>query len=162
MRQETINIYKFDELCDSAKEAAIDHCRYWQVDDEWWQSTYDDAENIGLEIMGFDTDRGNYCDLKLKMNWNYDQIAEAILNNHGEHCDTYKIASKFIDEYKKLSDSYDLDHIQELQHDFIHDLSSKYLSMLRIDYDYLISDEAVIEMIEANEYEFTENGEFYS
>jgi hypothetical protein len=56
MRTETIvrNLYKFDELSDKAKEKARDRYRESGIHDEWWDSVYEDAEEIakllGIEI----------------------------------------------------------------------------------------------------------------
>lgn len=47
----TKDVFKFNELSDSAKQAAIDAYRDVNVDYEWWQFTFEDAEKI-LEIMG--------------------------------------------------------------------------------------------------------------
>jgi len=48
--------------------------------------------------------------------------------------------------------------LDELGEEFTKAILEEYLSMLKKEYEYLTSDEAVKEMIEANEYEFTEKG----
>lgn len=47
----TKDVFKFNELSDSAKQTAIDAYRDVNAHHEWWQWVYDDAANI-LEIMG--------------------------------------------------------------------------------------------------------------
>lgn len=43
----------FDELSESAKEHALNRLGDINVDQGWWDFTYEDAENIGLEITSF-------------------------------------------------------------------------------------------------------------
>ena len=55
MKTRTINIYRFDELSDEAKQTAIDSNCSWNVQDfEWWDSSYESfaeaAELFGLDI----------------------------------------------------------------------------------------------------------------
>ena len=60
MRYEKIKVYEFNELSEEAKEKAIEKLWNINVDYEWWDCVYDDAENIGLKIKEFDLDRGSY------------------------------------------------------------------------------------------------------
>lgn len=62
MKTKTINLYEFDELSEDAKEKALQNLWDINVDHEWWDYIYEDAERIGLKITGFDIDRGNYCE----------------------------------------------------------------------------------------------------
>ena len=54
-------VYKFDELDESTKQAAIEKLWDINVDYEWWEFTYEDAANIGLKITEFDLDRHRSC-----------------------------------------------------------------------------------------------------
>jgi hypothetical protein len=47
--------------------------------------------------------------------------------------------------------------VEETRHNFCREI----YRALETEYDYLTSEEAIIETIEANEYEFTEDGELY-
>lgn len=49
-------IYTFDELSDAAKEKAREWYRNGQLDYDWWDSVYDDANKIA-SIIGIDIDR---------------------------------------------------------------------------------------------------------
>ena len=49
----------------------------------------------------------------------------------------------------------------ELEEDFNKSLAGDYLKMLKDEYEYQSSEEAIIETIEANEYEFTADGELF-
>jgi hypothetical protein len=151
MRQHTINIYKFDELSDKAKENALIHLWNVNVDHfDWWNSTYDDAKNIGLKLTGFDLDRGRYCNGE----WIGDptEVAENIIREHGVDCETYKDAHAFLCLIEP--DGEDI-------RGFLHHLLEDYRLMLQEEYEYLISEEAIIEAIEANDYEFTEDGRLF-
>ena len=171
MRTETTTrtIYKFDELSDSAKDKALDNCRYYEVDHDWWEYTYEDASEVGIKITSFDIDRASYCNGEIP---DTEQTAHNIVDNHGEVCDTYKVAAAYLkerdeaikaapkDEDGEFEDEYELDQkLDELGEEFKKAILEEYLSILRKEYEYLTSDEAVKEMIEANEYEFTEEGE---
>jgi len=60
MRTIETTVYKFDELSDEAKQQSIENLYDLNVDYEWWDCTYEDAENIGLKISEFDLDRASY------------------------------------------------------------------------------------------------------
>ena len=61
MRIKEIKLYKFDELSDEVKEKVIERLWDINVDCDWWDAVFDDAEQIGFEINAFDLDRGRYC-----------------------------------------------------------------------------------------------------
>ena len=62
MREETIKIYSFDELSDSAKEAARNHFRQsdcWNWSEEWWQSAQAFSRIAPIDIREADCSRRN-------------------------------------------------------------------------------------------------------
>ena len=158
--------YKFGELSESAKDKAVLALFDINVSYEWWESTYEDAKNIGLKITGFDIDRRNSIDAEFI--WSAEETAHKIVDTHGKTCDTYTTAKAYLkerdglintaekDENGEFVSEYELDSIDA---EFLRALKEEYLSMLRKDYDYRTSKEQIIESIEANEYEFTEEGE---
>ena len=161
MRTETITktLYAFDELSESAQEHAINRLGGINVDQEWWDCTYDDAENIGLEITSFserDID-GGFIE-------SAESCAYAIQAQHGPDCDTLKDADRYLSERDDLirtwpEDESGLDEkLDDLDNEFLHDLLEDYRIELCNDYDYLTSREAIVESIDANGYEFDENG----
>jgi hypothetical protein len=77
---------------------------------------------------------------------------EALVKKYGEgnQTDGYVVKDDFFNEYDE-----DLNY---LERDYHHDLNEEMWKMLREEYEYLTSDEAVIESIEINNYEFTEDG----
>jgi len=154
MRQETktITYYKFEELTEVAKQKAIDSLYSINLEHEWWDSIYADAQTIGCKILEFDTDRGNCC----KMQLDYEtSVIEAILKNHGEACETYKIAKEYQSKILDSDGNIDADIASE----FKKELEEEYLAILRRELEHLMSEDAITESIICNEYEFNENGE---
>lgn len=163
----TYELFSFDELSEEAKKKALnDHCDI-NVDWEWWRVIYEDAENVKLKITGFDIGRGRCC--------NMDFIglplatAEAILENHGEVCETYKYAKaykNFCNEIIEKADTLDpeehADIMERSSEDFLSDLAYCYLKMLREEYEYQTSDEGIRDAFEANEYTFLEDGTMFN
>ncbi len=47
-------VYKFEELSDKAKQAAVQMLSILNATDEWWDYIYGDAERIGIKIQSFD------------------------------------------------------------------------------------------------------------
>jgi hypothetical protein len=168
MRTIETKVYQFNELNDKAKQRAIDNCRYFEVEGDWWECTYDDAKRIGLKLTSFDLDRNRHT--KGEFLLSAVEVAQNILNEHGETCETYKTASNFLDEHEPVfaaymdeeSEEYESpekeEELIELEDEFLKSLLEDYSIMLQNEYEYLTSDEAVIELIEVNEYEFTEEG----
>ena len=167
MRTETIEIFKFEELSEEAKQKAIEKMYDINVSHNWWEFTYEDAKRIGLEINGFDLGRGSY--INSEMLWGGIEVVESILEEHGEGCDTHTLAKEYKEKYKALDKKYTEDETLcdfeeesfELDSDLKEDLQDAYLKMLRNEMEYLMSEEAIIETIESNDYEFTANGEQY-
>lgn len=173
MRTIQTTVYKFNELTEEGKQLAVKKLYDINVDYNWWQFVYDDANTVGLKISGFDIDRGEYVELELIDSAR--ATAELILKNHGEECQTYKDAKQFLTEWsalvEKYSDGvnkdkvteeneYDFDsEADELEREYKKDIEHEYLKLLRNEYEYRTSDQAIIETIEANDYEFTEDGE---
>jgi hypothetical protein len=180
MRTETTtrNLYTFDELSETAKENAINQLSNINVDYKWWESEYEDAEQVGITITSFDLDRNRHACADIP---NCQETAELILSNHGEECETYKTAKTFLDQYlpikekrdkcddiysrnkyrKCLSDTLDSlkSDLETLTEDFKQSITEDYSIMLQHQYEYLCSSEAIEETIKANEYEFAEDGE---
>jgi len=168
MKTISINLYSFNELSKEAQNKALSNLATINVEHDWWDATYEDAKNIGLELTGFDLDRNKHASGKLTLS--ACEVAQNILNNHGDTCDTHKIATEFLDKHNPLFADYmneESEHyesfeqegkLQDLESDFLNDLLSEYATMLQREYEYLISDESIIETIELNDYTFEENG----
>ena len=182
MRIIETKVYKFDELSDEAKQHAIESLYDLNVDYEWWENVYEDAENVGLKITGFDIGRGQDCTGEFI---GYaKKVAEAILKDHGKDCETFKTATNYMQEYTKVLATECQEEADEIciafsfqegfcdvNHDYYYDPDTKdtdaeflrslledYRIMLQKEYEYLTSEDAIIECIDANEYEFTAEG----
>lgn len=160
MKTKTINLYSFEELNEDQQQKAIEKLWDLNTTHEWWEYTYEDAENIGLKLTGFDLDRGSYCSGDFI--GSDEECANLILENHGDKCETYKTAKAFLDEFNKLDEDTQEDERQDLADKFLKSILEDYRIMLSKEYDYLTSKEAIIESIKANEYTFNEKGELES
>jgi len=171
MKTIEVNVYQFAELSETAKERAIERLADITVKYDWWENVYEDAANIGLKITGFDIAWGSYVNGDFTIAAN--EVAQNILNEHGETCETYKTAQHFMDEWQPIFTNYmDENHedyesyeseqrMQDIEDEFLHSLCEDYRIMLQSEYEYLTSEGAIIETIEANGYEFTEDGNIF-
>lgn len=168
MRTAQINFYKFNELSDRAKDRARDWWRQGALDYDWHECIYDDAERVGLKITGFDT--GRRSEITGDFTGTPESTAKKILAEHGEDTGTaaearhyLKTVAEFMasaekDEYGELA-TYALDNEKdEIDREFLRALLEEYLTILRKEEEYQLSDEVADEVIVANEYEFTEDG----
>jgi len=159
MRIKHTVLFELDELKDDAKQKAIETCSDINVNYAWWEFIYGDAERIGLKITSFDFD-GNITGELTK---DLEDVIQDILSEHGDSCDTYKLASEYAAKISPETDdeegcnAHD-DAVEKLAGDFKYALLEEYLSILRKEYDYMTSEESIVETIKANVYEFTESG----
>ncbi len=152
-------VYKFEELSEDSQQKALELLSDINVDYDWWDSTYDNAKNIGLEITEFDLDRGAYA--KGKFTQSAEDVAKAIIKDHGEDCETFKSAQGYLlvlESVKEDTPEDDDPDTSEIDEEFLHSLLEDYRIILQHEYDYLTSREGIIETVNANEYEFLENG----
>jgi len=171
MKTIKINLYKFSELSEETQESVINRYADINVSHNWWEWIYEDAANLGIKITSFDLDRNRHAKGKLLLS--ACEVAQNIFNNHGETCETYKTAAAFMSEWQPVFSDY-MDEssekyesreseeiLMELENDFLSEILEDYSILLQNECEYLQSDEAIIETIEANDYDFTENGKLY-
>ena len=173
----TVTLYSFDELTDEAKDKAIDKLSDLNVDHSWWDCTYEDAARIGIEVTEFDT---YHLTIDGKLTLSLPESATAVLREHGKECGTYATATSCLETYMKafrlwlleqdedssgnhteeawLRDFSYEDEANELAEDYRRSILVDYLFMLRDEYEYQTSKDAIVESIQANEYLFTEDG----
>ena len=91
------------------------------------------------------------------------EIKENSFGYHYCHSNTRDLYINFYDRSFHSHDRIDkeIQKIAEYLEDLRKDLSDELYDMLQKDYDYQISDEAVMETLEANNYEFTGDGNIY-
>ena len=176
-----ITLYRFDELNEKAQELAINGLRGTSVDIDWWDSTYENAKLIGLEIQEFDVDRKT---IKGKLNEYLLDVCRSIREKYGKDHRTSQTAAAYHKQYIAvfiewhriqiqqadpsashwkpkdwLADFKREDEAQEIEADFTEALLDNYLIILRDEYEYQTSKEHIVESIKANDYLFTELGE---
>ena len=159
MRKIEVMLYEFRELNDAAKEKAIERFRDFNVDYDWWSNTYDGMAECGITIHEFDTYSGT---IKSEIDYKY-ETAKTIISDWGETMGLHVLSKQFLLDREVLVkhlDSLDKFHpdLNDLEVKYHHDLNEEILEMLREEYEYLISDEAVITSIDINEFEFAEDG----
>lgn len=175
MKTIELNLYKFDELSDQAKQTAIEKLSDINVDYDWWQFTYEDAENIGLKITSFDLDRNRHATGEF-LEDAYTTACK-IMIEHGKECDTYKTAENFVNFWNdavtahsdmvecdivEFGKEYDFDeYVSDAVDEFLKDILEDYSIMLQNESEYLQGEEAIKETIMANDYDFTIDGLIY-
>lgn len=178
MREVIMRVYEFDELPKNVQEKILEDNRFILVDDcDWYYGIYDAAKALGFEIVAFDIDR-RYIEVKLKTTV-LDSIEKA-LKFFAEGSRPYDMAKGYYDEIMKLADSdkvrdylkeypnesvhdaiYDLSLDDQLYDDYVKDMGKEFLRMLEVEYEYLISDEAITNFLEANGFEFYRDGRIF-
>jgi hypothetical protein len=169
MRNVRTKVYKFNELSEAAKQTAIRNFSNINVDFGWWESAYMDAENVGLKITSFGLDRNRHA--KGNFIISATDTAQRILKEHGETCETYNTASLFLNLTQQIEndyaggtdeDEYNIESETEAAEDeFLNSILEDYSIILEKESEYLQSDQAIIETIEANQYEFLKDGSTY-
>ena len=147
-------VYEYYELSDDAKEKARQWYKSTDFGDEWWEPDYEDAKTVGLKLEYFGLDRNRHATGEFIIS--AIDCALKIENEHGDKTETYKTARTFINETRKMdSDSAEYeDACDEFRRSILED----YSIILQKDYEYTMSDEYVMEAIEANGYTFTIDG----
>jgi hypothetical protein len=179
MKEHIIYTYEFDELSDKVKQKALGRLQDINIIADWWDYIYDDADEIGIKITEFDIDRNM---IKGEMTLEIDDIAQNIINRYkNSDCEVYKEALEFIKDKWELNikikniqitnknftieKNEDIVAIEEdieiVEENFFNSIMEDYLVLLKQEYEYLISDEVVIETIKINNYEFTKDGKVF-
>ena len=169
MKTKTIQVYDFNELSESAKENALDAVRQGNYGYDWFEYTYADAEAIGLHLTGFGLDRDRHATGNFKDS--AECCAHFIIDNHGEICETYITATTYLtdrdnlikfaslNEDGELENGYNLDcELTDLDAEFLRSILEDYSMQLQRESEYRDSKEYLLEMINCNEYTFTEYG----
>lgn len=146
METRSYKVYKFNELSEEGKQSALEYIRNnWHdlgqyVVDEVIDSLKALQKQIGGDLdysVSIVPDRGEFIRFT-----DYDKEALRELD-------------KKKDDLPLTGVCYDFNVIEALVNDDIEEL----LVMLHKEGDYIYSDEGLTEMIEANDYDFTENGQ---
>ena len=171
----TIKTYQIDELPENIQQKIIDEFRginveYW----EWSHAIEEMINNAGFNLVSFDLYKK---EIELTINKDCYLTAFNIVDNKKEHSEEFvKISENFCSEWSKLvikySDGIELDKVSEeneyefdreadeIEKEYLKEISEEALIMLQREFDWLCSDETIFDTIKANEYEFTKGGQF--
>ena len=179
MREMTTMVYSFNELSDDAKKRALNAFRYIDVEFNWYEDTFDTIRTagklLGLEIGDIHFDAYLYC--IFDAHYRYVRGASAaVCKEFSWADDLHDVARKLQDLQRRhfyslscavtkgrsmnyyrcfrFGEDYECEDLGDIIDDFAHWARV----LLRDEYEYLTSDEAVKEIIIINEYEFTEEG----
>lgn len=179
MREMSVKVYSFAELSEKAQERALNELRPVNVEYAWYEDSYDTIRTagklLGLEIsdIHFDTDfycifdasygyvRGASKAVKAEFPYAPDlhEVArklQALQRRHFYSLSCAVTEGRTTNRYRcfRFGEDYECDDLGDILDDFA------YWAWVLLwgEYEYLTSDEAVREMIEASEYEFTEEG----
>ena len=142
MKTIEINVYKYEELNDKAQDTV----RYNLVSDYVWfddalQSLKAFAEEIGIDIIDYSIDYG--CSARSYIKWE---------KNYNYH-------TRFIKHYLTgYCMDYELTNTWNKQKD-VNECIEEWLSSIQKDYEHQQTDEYLIDLCNANEYQFNEKGE---
>ena len=161
MKTIEIKVYKFDELDEQTKEKVIENYRYINVEDTFWYDWIkEDFNRLGLEIQDFNLGRRNYVKIYIE---NFEDTSNYIIEEFGDSVLIKQTAKNYLKELKEIVSNFkedeDIDReFETLDENYQHEFEADILSYLRANYEHDISDEAVIDTIEANDYDFTTEG----
>lgn len=170
MKTIEIKLYQFNELSEEAKKNALQECSSINIHFDWWDCILDDLKEDGVELSSFDIYRQ---EIDIRLDFALEDVCALIIDQRGSRSAIRKLALATLDDIKKTQKTYENsfdewgecsdydEEMQDLEVEFIGSLQGEVLSLLGREYDYQTSEEAIIETIEANEYDFTENGERY-
>ena len=163
MKTIEIKLYKYEELDKPTQEKVIENYRYINVEDTFWYDWIkDDFNRLGLEIQEFDLNR-NYVKIYIE---NFEDTSNYIIEEFGDSVAIKQTAKNYLKELEEIVSNFkedeDIDReFENLDEKYQHEFKADILSYLRSNYKWEISDEAVINTIEANDYDFTTNGKIY-
>lgn len=167
MKTIEVNLYKFDELSTSAQEKAIEEIREMNYD-FFWENYYLESAKKCLELF--------YCHLSdYTIDWSNINCShwkiecadvkdlQEFFSNYLPYINDEKYVTGFCADYdffkpirEYLANPYDID-FDELMNDCVWECINAGCN----DYDHQIFDEGIIEIIESNNYDFTEEGKLY-
>ena len=179
MREMNVTVYSFAELSDEAKERVLNEFCGINVEFNWWEDSFDEiraaGKLLGLRISDIHFDTDSYCTfdahyryargaakaIQAEFPWADDLCYVARDLQDLQRRRFYSLAcevtgGRSMNYYRcfRFGVDYECEDLGDILDDFAHWARI----LLRDEYDYLTSDEAVKEAIEANEYEFTEDG----
>lgn len=187
MEYKKIRLRRFNELTDEEKEEVIEMYRSINVSFGWYEHLIEDflseiKEKTGIELKSEDV----VFNLDRRANFGVysNPVFNAICEKFGDEISDIFGSKKigvFFSEFPTMGWNYtDFENFKISFYNYVSEdrekeikeeifniletickLSQKYFNLLNEEYEYLISDEAVIETIEANEYMFSDDLRVY-
>lgn len=155
MREAKVNLYKFDELSDEARWKAVDEQWGTIVHDQWWDFEYKDAEEIGFKITSFDLDRD---EIEGEFTKPAEDVAKLVTVKYRDATPIHMVATTLL---ATLTEEKDEDRRAQCKLRFKRRILACFKQFLQATYNYSISEEAIIDTIIANDYEFTVDGRLW-
>ena len=179
MRKMTVTVYSFAELSEEAQERALNAFRCINVEYDWWEDSYDTIRTagklLGLDIDGIYFDTDSYCIFDASYEYARGAV-KAVRDEFPRMTDLHEVARDLqalqrryfyslrcnvasqqdTNSYQcfRFGEDYECEDLGDILDDFAHWARV----LLRDEYEWLTSDEAVKEIIIINEHEFTEDG----
>jgi len=171
--------FSFNQLSEEAKQKVLERERFVNVDDyDWWDWIYETLKEYGIETeqVSFDLQNHYFCVHKGSID-HEKMISYLWHNGYITVQQAYAIRDELVYIWLKTSFRYGCDRnyftveatdevpdkvydgLEEAMDAFIEDVEKDCLKKLEQDYEGLTSDEAIIEMLMANDWHFTKDGE---
>ena len=152
MRQvtETFTVFTYETAPEELKQKILE--KYWDINVDnafWYEHIDEDLKEVGIKRIAFDTYRHS---AEIELTEYPEDVARKIKAEWGESMDIYKICDTFLQ-----AGSEDDDCVREFRRDLEHWSASMYVA----EYEHATSEEAIVDTLVANEYEFTEDGNIY-
>lgn len=132
MKTTTINVVDFEDLNEDAQNAIIEENRYINVDWEWYRDIIDNYLTLGIMVGYFDLEKDIVVSI---LTTSVEESIQEILNNVSP-------TNELCNLVKSITDSSNIS-----SKDYLDKINPIILKELKEAYNYLISDEAVIDTV---------------
>ncbi|HRT03807.1 MAG TPA: hypothetical protein P5513_07700 [Candidatus Diapherotrites archaeon] len=132
MKTTTINVVDFEDLNEDAQNAIIEENRYINVDWEWYRDIIDNYLTLGIKVGYFDLEKDIVVSI---LTTSVEESIQEILNNVSP-------TNELCNLVKSITDSSNIS-----SKDYLDKINPIILKELKEAYNYLISDEAVIDTV---------------
>lgn len=161
MKEIVLKVYDFHELDEDVRNVIARDIVKQIMSTKWWQTDYDAAKAVGVELEGFNSAAD--FSLNIKCVDKLINIAEAITKDFAVGSHAYKVASRFIEDHAEFIERGASDIIVDyIEEGFIDKLKQVFIDNLRNTYKYYHSFLAVEQHIKANNLTFYANGKVYT
>jgi hypothetical protein len=168
MKTIEIKVYKFEELDKQTKEKVIENYRYINVEDkDWWEFIQYNLKNLyNIELHEFNLDRGYSVNINIKSE--LFEVCENIIREKTYFHFILSEAKSYVEKYNEIQSNNKEDEVIEqlveqldYESNIEKHIENSILKSLDCEWEYCISDEAVTDTIEVNDFDFTTDGKIY-